>query len=132
LGSEEVLLEPLDTLDPSCYNESGDMINNIDEFIHVGRRKWDVTCYGFNGDPIYDIEGHFQFLPLEQPYVIDTHSDIWQQEDDMIVNLFQPPRDDLLQHSHDGFRSYPGGFDTYYFKHLDLLYKENFQPSLCS
>jgi hypothetical protein len=86
----------------------------------------------FNGDPIYDIEGHFQLFPLEQPYVIATDSDVWQHEDDMITDLFQPPRDDLLQHSHDDFWSYPGGFDTYSFEHLDLFYEEDFQPLLCS
>jgi hypothetical protein len=42
LESEEVLEEPLDTLVPSFYNESDDVIGDIDEFIHVGRRKWDV------------------------------------------------------------------------------------------
>jgi hypothetical protein len=50
----------------------------------------------------------------------------------MITNLFQPPRDDLLQHPHDAFQSCPRGFDTYPFEHLDLLYEENFQPPLCS
>jgi hypothetical protein len=120
----------LDALDPSCYNESDDVVNNIDEFIHVGRRKWDVICPG--EDPIYDIEGHFQLFPLQQPYVIATDSEAWQCEDDMITDLFQPPRDDVLQHSHDDFWSYPGGFDTYSFEHLDLFYEENFQPSLCS
>jgi hypothetical protein len=70
-----VLEEPLDALDPSCYNKGDDVIENIDDFIHVGRRKWDVICSGLNGDPIYDIEGHFQIknmelFPLEQPYVI--------------------------------------------------------------
>jgi hypothetical protein len=65
-------------------------------------------------------------------HVIAIDSDVWQHEDDMITDLFQPPKDDLLQHSHDDFCSYPGGFDIYSFEHLDLLYKENFQPSLCS
>jgi hypothetical protein len=50
LERKEVLEEPLDALIPSCYNEGNDMVNNIDEFIHVGRRKWDVIGYG--GDPI--------------------------------------------------------------------------------
>jgi hypothetical protein len=36
--------------------KDNDVIDNIDEFIHVGRCKWDVICY--DGDPIYDIEGH--------------------------------------------------------------------------
>jgi hypothetical protein len=50
----------------------------------------------------------------------------------MITDLFQPPMDDLLQHSHDDFRSYPIGFDPNPFEHLDFLYEEDFQPPLCS
>jgi hypothetical protein len=125
-----VLGKPLDALDPSCYNESDDLINNIYEFIHIARRKWDVICH--DGDPIDDIEGHFRLFPLQQPYVITTGSDIWQHEDVVIIDLFQPPKDDFLQHSHDEFLSYPRGFDTYLFEHLDLLYEEDFQPPLCS
>jgi hypothetical protein len=118
-----VLEKPFDVLDPSCYD-------NIDEFIHVGRCKWDVI--GHDGDPIYDIEGHFQLFPLQQPYVIVTNPNVWQQEDDMITNFFQPPKDYLLQHSRENFWSYPGEFGTYSFEHLDLFCKENFQPPLCS
>jgi hypothetical protein len=70
---EEVLEEALDALDPSCYDEGDDMIGNIDDFIHVGRHKWDVV--GHDGDPIYNIEGHFQFFPLQQSYVIATDFD---------------------------------------------------------
>jgi hypothetical protein len=40
-----VLEEPLDVLNPSCYDKGNDMIDNIDEFIHVGKRKWDVISY---------------------------------------------------------------------------------------
>jgi hypothetical protein len=135
--SEEVLEEPLDALDPSCYNKGDDAIENIDDFIHVGRRKWDMNCSSFDGDPIYDIEGCFQIknielLPLEQPYVIVNDSDVWQHEDDMITDLFQPPRDDLLQYSHDDFQSYLGSGDIYPFEHLDLSYEEDLQPPLCS
>jgi hypothetical protein len=50
----------------------------------------------------------------------------------MITYLFQPHKDNLLQHSHDDFWSYPGGFDTYSFEHLDLSYEEEFKPPLCS
>jgi hypothetical protein len=42
--SEDILEEPLDALDPSFYKENDDVVNNIDEFIHVGRCKWDVIC----------------------------------------------------------------------------------------
>jgi len=35
------------------------MVDNIDDFIHVGRHKWDMI--GHDGDPIYNIEGHFKY-----------------------------------------------------------------------
>jgi hypothetical protein len=106
LESEEVLEEPLDALDPSCYNKSDDVIDNIDEFIHVGRCKWDVICYGLMEIPFMILKVIFNCFPLEQPYVIATDSDVWKHEDDMITDLFQPPKDDLLQHSHDDFNGH--------------------------
>jgi hypothetical protein len=127
-----VLEEPLDVLDPSCYNKGNDVIENIDEFIHVGRHKWDVICFGLDGDPIYDIEGHFQLFPLEQLCVIAKDSDVWQHGDDMVTNLFQPPTEYLLQHSHDDCHSYLGSGDIHPFHHLDLFYEEYFQPLVCS
>jgi hypothetical protein len=127
--NEEVLEEPLDALFPSCYNESDDLIGDIDEFIHVGIRKWDVTRHYFNGHPIYDIEGYFQLLSLEQPYVNDL--DVWKHEDEIITDLFQLLRDGILQQTHDDFLSHLEGFDTYSFENLDLFYEENFQPPLC-
>jgi hypothetical protein len=62
LESEEELDEPLNVLNPSFYDIDSDMVDNIDEFILVGGRKWDVVDYDV--DPIYDIENHFQVLPL--------------------------------------------------------------------
>jgi ABC-type transporter Mla maintaining outer membrane lipid asymmetry ATPase subunit MlaF len=96
-----MLEEPLDALDPSCYDKGDDVIDNIDEFIHVGRCKWDVI--GHDGDPIFNIEDHFQLFLLQQPYVIAIDSDVWQQEDDMITDLFQPPKDELMKYSHNDF-----------------------------
>jgi hypothetical protein len=112
--SEEVL----DFLNPSCYDENDGFVDNINEFIHVGKRKWDVI--GYNGDPIYDSEGHFQ---------INKKFSIWQQEHDMIV---QTPKDDLILCSPNNFRSYLEDFDDCSSEHLDLFYEENYQPSLCS
>jgi hypothetical protein len=74
LESEEVLEEPLDALNPSCYDKSSDIVDNIDEFIHVGRRKWDVI--GSNEDPIYDMEGNFQMFPLQLSYEVTNYSNI--------------------------------------------------------
>jgi hypothetical protein len=63
LENEEELDEPLNVLNPSCYDTDSDMADNIDEFIHVGRSKWDAV--GYDMDPIYNIENHFQVLPLQ-------------------------------------------------------------------
>jgi hypothetical protein len=64
--------------------------------------------------------------------VISTDSNVRKHEYDMIIDLFQPPKDDLLKNYHDDFWSYLGGFNTYYFEHLDLFYEEYFQPLVCS
>jgi hypothetical protein len=61
-----------------------------------------------------------------------NYSYFWQHEDVMFMDLFQPPRNDLLQHSHDEFQPYPNGYDTYYFEHLELFGEEDFQLPLCS
>jgi hypothetical protein len=130
LENEEVLEDPLDVLNPSCYDKDNDMVGNIDESIHVGKCKWDVV--GYDGDPIYDIEGHFHLLPSQISYEIAIDSNIWQQGDEMITNIFQTPEDNLMQCSHDNFQSYLEAFDEYSFEHLDLFYEGDFQLSLCS
>jgi hypothetical protein len=130
LESEERLEEPLDVLIPSCYDKGNDMVDNIDEFIHVGKRKWDVI--GYDGDPIYDIEGHFQMFPLQLSYEVTTNFDIWQQGDDVVADVFQAPKGDLVLCSPDDFRSYLEDFDEYSFEHLDLFHEEDYQPPLCS
>jgi hypothetical protein len=91
LKSEEVLGEPLDVLNTPCYDKFDDYVDNIDEFIHVEKCKWDVI--GYDGDPIYDIEGHFQKFPLQLSYEVTNSFDIWKQGDDMITNFFQTPKD---------------------------------------
>jgi hypothetical protein len=47
---------------PACYDTDTD-IADFDEFIHVGRRRWDVI--GYDLDPIYDTESHLKLLPLQ-------------------------------------------------------------------
>jgi hypothetical protein len=118
LESEEVLEEPLDVINPPCYDKNNDMVDNIDEFIHVGKHKWDVIAY--DGDPIYNIEGHFQMFPLQLSYEVTTNSDIWKQGDDIVTDIFQAPKDDLVLCSHDDFWSYLEDFDEHFFEHLDL------------
>jgi hypothetical protein len=118
--------EVLDVLTRSCYDEDEDFVDNIDEFIHVGERKWDVI--GYDGDPIYDIEGHSQKLPLHLSHEVTNNFDIWQQEPDLI----QTPKDDLMLCFPNDFRSYLEDFDDCSSEHLDLFYEDDYQPPLCS
>jgi hypothetical protein len=119
----------LDALKPPCYDKGSDIVDNIDEFIHVGRRKWDVI--GSNEDPIYDIEGHFQKFHLQLSYEV-TNFDNWKQGDGVITNHFQTPKDDLVLYCPSDFRSYLEDFDDYSYEHLDLFHEEYYQPPLCS
>jgi hypothetical protein len=87
---------------------------------------------GYDGDPIYDIEGHFQNLPLQLSYEVTNSFDIWQQGDDVITKKFQTPKDDLVLCSPNDFRSYLEDFDECSFEHLDLFHEEYYQSLLCS
>jgi hypothetical protein len=120
LESDGFFEEPFGVLDPSFHEMGDDAIENIDDFIYIGRHKWDMSFSSFDGNPIFYVEGHFQrknieLLTLEQPYAYANDTEVCKHEDDMITDLFQPPRDDLLQHSHDGFRSHLGRFDIIFF-----------------
>jgi hypothetical protein len=81
-------------------------------------------------DPIYDIEGHIHLFPSQTSYEIAIDFGTWKQGDDMVTDIFQTPKDDLVQCSHDDFRSYLEDFDEHPFEHLDLF--EDFQPPSCS
>jgi hypothetical protein len=118
--------EVLDVLTPSCYDEDDDFVGNIDEFIHGGKYKWDMI--GYDGDPIYDIENHFQKLPLQLSHEVTNDFDIWQQEPDFV----QTPKDDLMLCFPNDFRSHLEGFDNCSIEHTGLFYEESYQPSLCS
>jgi hypothetical protein len=87
---------------------------------------------GYDGDPIYDIEGHFQKFPLPLSHEVTNKFDIWQQGHDMITIFFQTPKDDLMLCSPNNFRSYLEDFDDCSFEHLDLFHEEYYQPPLCS
>jgi hypothetical protein len=93
-------------LNPSCYDENDGFVDNINEFIHVEKCKWDVIRY--DGDPIYETEGHFQKLHLPE---VDKDFSI------------QTPKDDLILCSPNNFRSYLEDFDDCSSEHLDLFYE---------
>jgi len=45
--------QPLDIVD-----------DDINDFIRIGKHRWDMICYIFYGDPVYDIEGHSQIKDI--------------------------------------------------------------------
>jgi hypothetical protein len=117
----------LDVSTPPCYDTDTDIVD-FDEFIHVGRRRWDAFSYDTN--PIYDMKGHPQMLPLQLPQQITF--DQWQQGDEIFTCTFQKTKDDLVPDSPDDFRSYLEMFDEYPTEHLDSFHEDDFQPPLCS
>jgi hypothetical protein len=101
LESEEVLEDPFGVLCPSSYDKVDEFFDNIDEFIHVGKCKWDVI--GYDGDPFYDIEDHFQMLSLQLSYQVTTNYDICQQGNEIVTYI---SKGDLVLCPPDDFRSY--------------------------
>jgi hypothetical protein len=96
------------------FNDTDDLVEDpsdvvdqhIDDFIHVGRRRWDVVCFTFDKDPIYDVEGSSQTKGVELSSSEDWSSctydsDAWHPGNDMITDLFQ---DDSSQHTHEDFQ----------------------------
>jgi hypothetical protein len=111
---------------PACYDTDTD-IADFDEFIHVGRRRWDVI--GYDLDPIYDTESHLQLLPLQLSQQITY--DQWQQGDEVFTCSFQNTKDDLVPCFSDDFQSYLEMFDEYA-EHLNPFYEDDYRPPLCS
>jgi hypothetical protein len=120
--------EFLSLTNPSCYDTDSDTVDNIDEFIHVGRCRWDIV--GYDLDPIYDTESHLQLLPLQLSHQITSEQ--WQQGDEVFTCTFQNTKDDLVPYLSDDFQSYLEMFDEYPTKHLDPIYEDDCQPPLCS
>jgi hypothetical protein len=112
---------------PACYDTDTDIVD-FDEFIHVGRRRWDVV--GYDLDPIYDTENHLQLLPLQLSQQFTNNQ--WQQGDEVFTCSFQNTKDDLLPYLSDDFQSYLEMFDEYPTEHLDLIHEDDCQPPLCS
>jgi hypothetical protein len=126
LGKEEEMGELLNVSNPPCYDTDTDIVN-FDEFIHVGRRRWDAV--GYDMDPIYDIKSHLQVLPLQ---LSQQALDQWQQGDEIFTDAPQTPKDDLMLCFPNNFRSYLEDFDDFSSEHLDLFYEDDYQPPLCS
>jgi hypothetical protein len=120
--------EFLSLTNPACYDTDSDTVDNIDEFIHVGRRRWDVV--GYDLDPIYDTESHLQLLPLQLSQQVTY--DQWQQGDEVFTCSLQNTKDDLVPNLSDDFQSYLEMFDEYLTEHLDPIYEGDCQPPLCS
>jgi hypothetical protein len=116
----------LDVLTPPCYDTDTD-IADFDEFIHVGRRRWDTI--GYDTDPIYDTKDHLQTLPLQLPQQISF--DQWQQGDEVFTCSFQNTKDDPVPYLSDDFQSYLEMFDEYA-EHVYPFYEDDYRSPLCS
>jgi hypothetical protein len=127
LRKEEEMGELLNVLNPPCYDTDTDVVD-FDEFIRVGRRRWDAV--GYDMDPIYDIRSHLQVLPLQLSQQVTFHQ--WQQEDEFSTNAPQTPKVDQVPYLPDDFWSYLEAFDEYSSEHLDLPCEDDYQPPLYS
>jgi hypothetical protein len=116
----------LDVSTPPCYDTDTD-IADFDEFIHVGRRRWDIV--GYDTDPIYDTKDHLQTLPLQLPQQISF--DQWQQGDEVFTCSFQNTKDDPVPYLLNDFQSYLEMFDEYA-EHVYPFYEDDYRPPLCS
>jgi hypothetical protein len=101
-GNEEEENEFSNVSNPACYDTDSDIVDNIDEFIHVGRHSLDVV--GYDLDPIYETESHFQVFPLQLSQQIAF--DQWQQGYEIFTCTFQKTKDDLAPCFLDDFQSY--------------------------
>ena len=52
--------EDEEVISPFVEDLSSMVDRHISDSIHIGRRGWDMGCFNFDGDPIYDIESDFQ------------------------------------------------------------------------
>ena len=86
---------------PACCDTDNDIDDNIDEFIHFGRRGWDAI--GYDMDPIYDIESHLQVFPLQLSQQVTL--DQWQQRDEIFTDAPQTPKVDQVPRLPDTFQS---------------------------
>jgi hypothetical protein len=111
---------------PACYDTDTD-IADFDEFIRVGRRRWDIV--GYDADPIYDTKDHLQTLPLQLPQQISF--DQWQQGDEVFTCSFQNTKDDPVPYLSDDFQSYLEMFDEYA-EHVYPFYEDDYRSPLCS
>jgi hypothetical protein len=71
IDADDLMEDPFDVVD-----------QHIDDFIHVGRHRWDVVGFIFNKDPIYDVEGTsqekgFELSSLEDWYSCVYDSNVW-------------------------------------------------------
>jgi hypothetical protein len=123
---ENEMGELLNVSNPPCYDIDTN-IADFDEFIHVGRRRWDA--FGYDMDPIYDIKSHLRALPLQ---LSQQALDQWQQGDKIFTDTPQMPKVDQVHRLPKKFWSYLYAFDDYSSDHLDLPYEDDYQPPLCS
>jgi hypothetical protein len=100
--------------------------DHINDFIQTGRCRWDLGCFNFDRDPIYDIEGTSWIKDKErissEDFFLHQDGPYMCQLDDMVIDLFHPFEDDPTQHFRDDFRPSLVSCDA-------DLFCEDFRPS---
>jgi hypothetical protein len=49
-------------------------IENIDALLHIERQKWDISCFYFDGDPIYDTDDDVLKIRLQIFGLVDNQT----------------------------------------------------------
>jgi hypothetical protein len=101
--------------------------DHIDDFIHTGRFRWDLGCFIFDEDPIYDIEGtsHIKDIEIISSKYFFLHPDgpSMYQPNDMVIGLFHQFEDELTLHFQDDFQPSYSDLD----KHQVMALPKNFE-----
>jgi hypothetical protein len=79
--------------------------------------RWDLGCFIFYRDPIYDIEGTYQIKDIEiissEDLFLQSDGPYMCQSDDMVTYLFHPFEGDLTQCYQDDFQPPCSDFDRH-------------------
>jgi hypothetical protein len=83
-------------VNPSFDEEHDDHeIENIDDFFHIERHRWDMHCFHFDGDPIYDTDDDgsrvkiANFWSYGQPNIMKECENYFMMHEQHIFSLME-------------------------------------------
>jgi hypothetical protein len=91
--------------------------DHIYYFIQIGRCRWDLGCFIFYEDPIYDIEGTSRIKDTKsvssEDFFLHPDGPYMCQPDDMVTDLFHSFEEDMTRRFHDDFQPPYSYFDRH-------------------